>query len=110
MTNLAARGKRATSTAIPIGLKSCGSPCSYPWAGKDPRREVDPRPAHPRRILDLAFVAEALVELYAPDEAGAWLYSRNRLLDGQRPADLIGKGDVDPVLQVVALLKDGAYA
>jgi len=55
-------------------------------------------------------VAEALVELYAPDEAGAWLYSRNRLLAGQRPADLIGKGDVDPVLQVVALLKDGAYA
>lgn len=55
-------------------------------------------------------MAEELVDLYDPEEARVWLCSRSRLLGGQRPVDFISKGDVDPVLQVVALLKDGACA
>jgi hypothetical protein len=74
------------------------------------KAQADPQSLHLRRILDLAFVAEELAEIYDPDEARVWLYSRNRLLDGQRPVDLISKGDIDPVLQVIAILKDGAYA
>ena len=74
------------------------------------KAQADPQSTHLRRILDLAFVAEELSELYEPDEARVWLYSRNRLLGGQRPVELISKGDVDTVLQVIAVLKDGAYA
>jgi uncharacterized protein (DUF2384 family) len=72
--------------------------------------QADPQSAHLRRIVDLAFVAEELAELYQPDEARLWLYARHRLLDGQRPVDLIARGEIDPVLQVIALLKDSAYA
>lgn len=60
--------------------------------------------------VDLAFVADELAELYKPDESRVWLHSSNRLLGNQRPADLIRKGEIAPVLQVIAMLKDGAFA
>ncbi len=78
----------------------------YRWR----KAQADPQSGHLRRIVDLAFVAEELAELYEPDEARVWLYSRNRMLEDQRPVDLISKGELDPVLQVIAMLKDGAYA
>jgi uncharacterized protein (DUF2384 family) len=78
----------------------------YRWR----KAQADPQSAHLRRIVDLAFVAEELAELYAPDEARLWLYSRNRQLGGRRPLDLISEGDMETVLQLIAMLKDGAYA
>src|SRR5438067_13585091 len=66
--------------------------------------QAAPQSAHLRRIADLAFAAEELAELYTPDEARLWLYSRHRLLGGQRPVDLIRTGEMDPVLQAIALL------
>ena len=74
------------------------------------KASVEPQRAHVQRIADLEYVAQDLAELYAPDEARFWLYSRNRLLDGQRPVDLISRGELDPVLQAIALVKDGAFA
>ena len=74
------------------------------------KAQVDPQSAHLRRIVDLAFVADELAELYKPDGARVWLYSPNRLLKNQRPFDLISKGEIEPVLQVIAMLKDGAFA
>ena len=74
------------------------------------KAQADPQSSHLRRIVDLAFAAEELSELYQPDEARIWLYSRNRLLGGERPVDLISRGEIDPVLQAIAILKDGAYA
>ena len=74
------------------------------------KAQADPQSAHLRRILDLAFAAEELAQLYAPDQARVWLYSRSRLLGGQRPVDLIARDDMDAVLQASAVLKDGAYA
>jgi uncharacterized protein (DUF2384 family) len=71
--------------------------------------QVDPQTAHLRRILDLAYVADELSELYEPDEARVWLYERHRLLGGRRPVDLIRSGDIDTVLTLIAQLKDGAY-
>jgi len=59
---------------------------------------------------DLAIVADELAELYTPDDARVRLYSPNRLLGKQRPAALIGEGNIAPVLQVIAILKDGAFA
>jgi len=71
--------------------------------------QVEPQTNHLRRILDLAFAAEELGELYAPDEARLWLFERNKLLDLKRPVDLIAEGHIDAVLQVISQLKDGAY-
>jgi|GraSoiStandDraft_41_1057321.scaffolds.fasta_scaffold923127_2 transcriptional regulator with XRE-family HTH domain len=72
--------------------------------------QVTPQTSHLRRILDLAFAAEELGELYPPDEARLWLFSRNKLLDGRAPVELIAEGRIDPVLQVISQLKDGAFA
>jgi len=59
--------------------------------------------------LDLAFLAEELSELYSPEEAHVWLFSRHRLLGGKAAVEVIASGDVDPVLALIAQLKDGAY-
>jgi transcriptional regulator with XRE-family HTH domain len=72
--------------------------------------QVEPQSARLRRILDLAFAAEELSELYTPDEARAWLFSKNRILGGKRPVELIAEDNMDTVLQVISQLKDGAYA
>ncbi len=72
------------------------------------KAQVDPQAAHLRRILDLAFVADELAELYAPDEARLWLLARHRQLAGERPLDLISRGEIEPVLQIISMLKDGA--
>jgi hypothetical protein len=78
----------------------------YRWR----KSQADPRSSHLRRILDLAFAVEELSEVYEPDATRVWLYSRNKLLGGERPVDMISRGEIDPVLQAIALLRDGAYA
>jgi uncharacterized protein (DUF2384 family) len=74
------------------------------------KAQVDPQSDHLRRILDVHFVVDELAELYEPDEARVWLHAPNRLLGNKRPFDLISRGEIDPVLQVIAMLKDGAFA
>jgi hypothetical protein len=48
-------------------------------------------------------------ELYDPEEARVWLYSMHRLLDGNRPIDLIHGGHADQVLAVIESLIEGTY-
>jgi len=50
-----------------------------------------------------------LSDVYEPDEARLWLYSRHPLLDDERPADLIQEGRIEEVLRVISQLKEGAY-
>jgi putative toxin-antitoxin system antitoxin component (TIGR02293 family) len=72
--------------------------------------QVAPNREHLQRILDLHYVAEELADLYEPDEARLWLFSRHRLLAGRRPVELISEGEIDTVLALIAQLRDGAYA
>ncbi|HXH51929.1 MAG TPA: hypothetical protein VNH53_00670 [Sphingomicrobium sp.] len=67
---------------------------------------------HPRTqllISDLRYVVDRLAELYDPEEARVWLYSMHRLLDGNRPIDLIHGGHADQVLAVIESLIEGTY-
>jgi transcriptional regulator with XRE-family HTH domain len=52
-------------------------------------------------ISDLRYVADRLSEFYTPDEIRLWLYSKHRLLNGERAIDLINRGNADKVLTVV---------
>jgi transcriptional regulator with XRE-family HTH domain len=64
-------------------------------------------------LLYLDWLISELSELYRPEEARIWLYSPNKMLKGQRPVDLIARGDDesrDEVLRVISLLKDSAFA
>jgi transcriptional regulator with XRE-family HTH domain len=72
--------------------------------------KVMPQRDQLERVLDLSWIAERLGELYSPDEAKVWLYSRHQLLGGRRPVDLIEQADVDPILKIIDQLDSGAYA
>jgi transcriptional regulator with XRE-family HTH domain len=61
------------------------------------------------RLLALGWLAEELAEFYPPDEARLWLFSRHRLLGGERPADRIEEGRIDDVSALIAQLRDGGY-
>jgi transcriptional regulator with XRE-family HTH domain len=49
-------------------------------------------------ISDLRYVVDRLSEFYTPDETRLWLYSKHRLMNGERAIDLINRGDADKVL------------
>lgn len=71
--------------------------------------KTEPQPRMRDSLLQLEWLASELAGLYQPQEAHLWLFSRHKLLDGQRPVDLIEAGQVERVLHLIAQLKDGAY-
>jgi transcriptional regulator with XRE-family HTH domain len=60
-------------------------------------------------ISDLRYVVDRLSEFYAPDETRLWLYSKHRLLNGERAVDLVNQGDADKILAVIESLEEGSY-
>ena len=71
--------------------------------------QVEPHAANLQNVLALDWLADQLAELYEPDEARLWLYSRHKLLAGDRPADRIQQGHSDDVLALIDQLRDGAF-
>lgn len=71
--------------------------------------KVEPQPDRLHRLLTLEWLIDELAEFYEPDEARLWLFSRHRLLGGERPADRIQQGKVDDVLALISQLRDGAF-
>jgi len=68
-----------------------------------------PHPKTQLLISDLRYVVDRLAELYNPEETRVWLYSRHRLLKGERAIDLIHAGHADQVLAVIESLDAGSY-
>jgi uncharacterized protein (DUF2384 family) len=68
-----------------------------------------PQPEAERTLLDLEYVVDQLADLYQPDEARVWLFSRQKPLDGGVPADLIRQHRTDDVLTVIRQLLEGVY-
>ncbi len=67
---------------------------------------------HPRTqliISDLRYVVDRLADFYSPDETRIWLYSKHRLLNGNRAIDLIHEGKTDEVLAVIESLDEGTF-
>jgi uncharacterized protein (DUF2384 family) len=69
-----------------------------------------PRPDAQRRLLDLDFIVELLSDLYDhPDEIRLWLFSRQKLLGGQIPIELIRSGKTEDVIAVIDQLREGVF-
>jgi transcriptional regulator with XRE-family HTH domain len=68
-----------------------------------------PHPKTQLVISDLRYVVDRLSEFYAPDETRLWLYSKHRLLNGERAIDLINQGEADKVLAVIESLDEASY-
>lgn len=69
-----------------------------------------PRPDAQKNLLALEYIVDELSDIYAPQEARLWLYSRQKLLRGSTPAELIQSGKIDEVIEVIERLKSGAFA
>ncbi len=68
-----------------------------------------PRPDAQKLLLDLEFIVDQLSDFYEPQEARLWLFSRQKLLGSERPADLIQNGRAQEVIEVIDRLRDGVF-
>ena len=73
------------------------------WA----KGETDPQRQSKQRLIELAYVAEALGEVIKGEDANLWIFSPNKMLDHDTPAERIQKGDYRSVLGVIEALADG---
>jgi hypothetical protein len=73
------------------------------WASGD----VVPQRLNKQRLIELAYVAEAVKHVIPADRANLWILSPNRLLDHETPAERIRKGDYKAVLDVIEAIADG---
>lgn len=60
------------------------------------------------RLLELQYLVGLLREVYTREGAEIWLHGRKRSLGGQRPIDLLEKGESQPVLDAIERLQAGA--
>jgi hypothetical protein len=68
-----------------------------------------PQPEAERALLDLEYVVDQLADLYEPDEARLWLFARQKLLNGEIPAELIRQRRTDEVIKILRQLLEGVY-
>ena len=69
-----------------------------------------PHSSTEKQLLELEWVVDQLSELYEPNEARLWLFSRQKALDGQIPAELIAQGQIEKVLEVIGQIRDAIFA
>ena len=62
-----------------------------------------------RTLLELEYIVDQLSDFYEPDEARLWLFSRQKLLNGKTPAELIQKGKTDQVIAVIDQLREAVF-
>lgn len=72
--------------------------------------EVVPQKLNKQRLLELAYVADALAEVVPQDHANVWLFTPHRRLDHEKPADLIEQGRYREVLNLIEAMADGVFA
>jgi transcriptional regulator with XRE-family HTH domain len=68
-----------------------------------------PQPDAERTLLELEYIVDELSDFYDPQEARLWLFSRQKLLGGKTPAELIQKGRTDEVRSMIAQLRDSVF-
>jgi transcriptional regulator with XRE-family HTH domain len=68
-----------------------------------------PQPDAEKTLLELEYMVDELSDFYDPQEARLWLFSRQKLLGGEIPAELIQKGRIDEVRSMIAQLRDNVF-
>ena len=67
------------------------------------------RPIFDDRLRELSEISLLLSDSLTPRGVTQWLNGRNRLLENQKPIDLIAKGDADLVRRAVEAFLEGVY-
>ena len=66
-----------------------------------------PQRLNKQRLLELAYVAEAVSEVLPSDRANVWIFTPNRLLDHDTPAKRIHAGQYRDVLNLIEAIAEG---
>lgn len=61
-----------------------------------------------RRLTELERLARGLARVVQPRAVGAWLTRANPAFDGDTPADLIARGKIDLLWQMIHELRSGS--
>lgn len=72
-------------------------------------RTSDIRPERYDRLAQLRDLVILLSDSLTPRGVGQWLHAKNRLLEGQRPVDLLAEDRYDTVREAAEAFVDGAY-
>ena len=72
-------------------------------------RTSDIRPDRYDRLAQLRDLVILLSDSLTPRGVGQWLHAKNRLLEGQRPVELLAEGRYDTVREAAEAFVDGAY-
>jgi hypothetical protein len=68
-----------------------------------------PHASTEKTLLELEFIVDQLSDFYEPNEARLWIFSRQKHLGGDSPAELIREGRIDEVRRLVNQLRDAVY-
>lgn len=71
---------------------------------------VVPQRLNKQRLLELAYVAQAVTEVIPKEHANVWMFSPNKLLDHDSPADRIHAGGYRDVLDLIEAMAEGIFA
>jgi uncharacterized protein (DUF2384 family) len=69
--------------------------------------EVVPQRLNKQRLLELAYVAQAVTEILPAEDANLWMFTPNRLLNHNSPADSIHAGEYRSVLNLIEAIAEG---
>lgn len=69
--------------------------------------EVVPQRLNKQRLLELAYVADAVTEIMPRENANLWMFSPNRLLNHDTPASRVHAGHYRDVLDLIEALAEG---
>jgi transcriptional regulator with XRE-family HTH domain len=62
-----------------------------------------------KTLLELEFIVDQLSDFYEPNEARQFIFSPQKYLNGESPADLIQHGRIDEVRRLVNQLRDAVH-
>jgi transcriptional regulator with XRE-family HTH domain len=68
-----------------------------------------PQRSKERILLELEYMVDQLADFYEPTEARQWIFSRQKLLNGKSPAEMIQNGEIDEVLRFVNQIRDAVH-
>lgn len=91
-------------TAVAIAAR-CSSSTRCPASGAT--GEVVPQRLNRQRLIELAYVPEALTEVLPAEDANLWMFTPNRLLAHDTPARRIHDGGYKDVLDLIEAIADG---
>lgn len=73
------------------------------WSNGD----VVPQRLNKQRLLELAYVAQAVTEILPVEQANIWMFTPSRLLEHDTPAQRIQAGDFRDVLNLIEAIAEG---